>query len=140
MKAVRRYTVEIGNLGWAAPRDRMTEAHVLARTGLSLRTHQRLTVADYLRLRDLDPELPLIPVLLGQSITNYHRCADIYEERGINLAELQLQEGEARLSTPPDRSATPNWEAPSLRSPPSSAPSADGANSCRCCPATPPPT
>lgn len=36
----------------------MTEDYVLAHTGLSLRTHQRITVVDYLRLRDLDPELP----------------------------------------------------------------------------------
>lgn len=36
--AVRRYATEIGNLDWAAPRDRMTEDRVLARTGLSLRT------------------------------------------------------------------------------------------------------
>ena len=90
VKAVRRYATEIGNLDWAAPRDRMTEDHVLARTGLSLRTHQHLTVVDYLRLRDLDPELPFIPVLQGQSITDYHRCADMYEERGVDLAALSL--------------------------------------------------
>lgn len=90
VKAVRRYATEIGNLDWAAPRDRMTEAHVLARTGLSLRTHQHLTVVDYLRLRDLDPELPFIPVLQGQSITDYHRCADMYEQRGVDLAALPL--------------------------------------------------
>jgi hypothetical protein len=90
VKAVRRYAAEIGNLDWAAPRDRMTEDHVLARTGLSLRTHQHLTVVDYLRLRDLDPELPFIPVLQGQSITDYHRCADMYEERGVDLAALPL--------------------------------------------------
>jgi site-specific recombinase XerD len=90
VKAVRRYATEIGNLDWAAPRDRMTEDHVLARTGLSLRTHQHLTVVDYLRLRDLDPELPFIPVLQGQSVTDYHRCADMYEQRGIDLAALPL--------------------------------------------------
>lgn len=90
VKAVRRYATEIGNLDWAAPRDRMTEDHVLVRTGLSLRTHQHLTVIDYLRLRDLDPELPFIPVLQGQSITDYHRCADMYEQRGVDLAALSL--------------------------------------------------
>jgi hypothetical protein len=90
VKAVRRYATEIGNLDWAAPRDRMTEDHVLARTGLSLRTHQHLTVVDYLRLRELDPELPFIPVLQGQSITDYHRCADLYEQRGVDLAALPL--------------------------------------------------
>ncbi len=90
VKAVRRYATEIGHLDWAAPRDRMTEDHVLARTGLSLRTHQHLTVVDYLRLRDLDPKLPFIPVLQGQSITDYHRCADLCEQRGVDLAALPL--------------------------------------------------
>ncbi|MFI7680407.1 hypothetical protein, partial [Actinophytocola sp. NPDC049390] len=88
--AVRRYATEIGNLDCAALRDRMTEDHVLARTGLSLRAQQHLTVIDYLRLRDLDPELPFIPVLQGQSITDYHRCADMYEERGVDLAAVPL--------------------------------------------------
>jgi hypothetical protein len=88
--AVRRYATEIGHLDWAAPRDWMTESHVLARTGLSLCTHQHRTVADYLHLRDLAPELPIIPVLQGQSIDDYHHCADLYERRGIDLAALPL--------------------------------------------------
>ncbi|WP_436499515.1 DUF7221 family queuine tRNA-ribosyltransferase-like protein [Actinokineospora sp. HUAS TT18] len=90
VSAVRRYAGEIGNLEWAAPRDWMTEEHVLARTGLSLRTHQHRTVTDYLRLRDLAPKLPIIPVLQGQSITGYHRCADLYEKHGVDLAALPL--------------------------------------------------
>lgn len=90
IKAVRRYATEIGNLDWAAPRDWMTESQVLARTGLSLRTHQHRTVADYLRLRDLAPELPIIPVLQGQSITDYHRCVDLYERHGVDLTALPL--------------------------------------------------
>ncbi|MGW5054970.1 deazapurine DNA modification protein DpdA family protein [Actinokineospora sp. NPDC004072] len=90
VRAVRRYATEIGHLDWAAPRDWMTEPHVLARTGLSLRTHQHRTVTDYLRLRDLAHELPIIPVLQGQTITDYHRCADLYEHHGINLAALPL--------------------------------------------------
>ncbi|EWC64484.1 Phage protein [Actinokineospora spheciospongiae] len=88
--AVRRYATEIGNLDWAAPRDWMTEGSVLARTGLSLSSHQRRTVTDYLRLRDLAPDLPFIPVLQGQSITDYHHCADLYERHGVDLATLPL--------------------------------------------------
>ncbi|MGW5053985.1 deazapurine DNA modification protein DpdA family protein [Actinokineospora sp. NPDC004072] len=90
VRAVRRYATEIGHLQWAAPRDWMTEPHVLARTGLSLRAHQHRTVTDYLRLRDLDPQLPFIPVLQGQTIGDYHRCADLYEHHGIDLAALPL--------------------------------------------------
>jgi hypothetical protein len=83
--AVRRYAAEIGYLDWA-PQDWMTENHVLARTGVSLRTHQHRTVTNYLRLRDVAPDLPIIPVLQGQSSTEYHHCADIYERQGIDLA------------------------------------------------------
>ncbi|CRK57598.1 Phage protein [Alloactinosynnema sp. L-07] len=88
--AVRRYATEIGNLAWTAPQDWMTEDHVLARTGLTLRTHQHRTVANYLCLRDLAADLPIIPVLQGQSIADYNRCADLYEHRGIDLAALPL--------------------------------------------------
>lgn len=88
--AVRRYAEEIGNLDWAAPQDWMTEDTVRARTGLSVRAHQRRTVTNYLRLRELAPDLPIIPVLQGQSITDYHRCADLYEHHGIDLADLPL--------------------------------------------------
>lgn len=88
--ALRRYATEIGRLEWCAPQDWMTESHVLARTGLSLRTHQQRTVTNYLRLRELAPELPIIPVLQGQSVTDYHRCADLYEQYDIDLAALPL--------------------------------------------------
>ncbi|WP_309117564.1 hypothetical protein [Saccharothrix sp.] len=68
----------------------MCEPHVRARTGLSLHTHQHRTVTNYRQLRDLAPELPIIPVLQGQSPGDYHRCADLYEHHGIDLAALPL--------------------------------------------------
>jgi len=88
--AVRRYAEEIGHLVWAAPQDWMVEAHVRARTGASLRTHQRRTVRNYLQLRDIDPELPFIPVLQGDSAADYHWCADLYERHGVALSRLPL--------------------------------------------------
>ncbi|MPZ79646.1 MAG: hypothetical protein GEV28_04300 [Actinophytocola sp.] len=88
--AVRRYATEIGHLAWAAPMDHMTEQHVLARTGATVRTHQHRTVTNYLRLRELAPDLPIIPVLQGQTVADYHRCADIYERLGVDLAALPL--------------------------------------------------
>jgi len=88
--ALRRYATEIGHLQWAAPMDHMTEQHILARTGATVRVHQHRTVANYLRLRDLAPELPIIPVLQGQSIADYSRCADFYERHGVDLAALPL--------------------------------------------------
>lgn len=88
--AVRRYADEIGQLDWAAPMDHMIEPHVLARTGGTVAIHQRRTVDNYLRLRELAPDLPFIPVLQGDTITSYHHCADRYERAGINLTALPL--------------------------------------------------
>lgn len=90
VRAVRRYATEIGNLDFAAPMDHMTEQHVLTCTGASVRVHQLRSVANYLRLRDLDPDLPFVPVLQGQTVADYHRCADWYERHGIDLAALPL--------------------------------------------------
>jgi hypothetical protein len=86
--AVRRYCEEIGNLDWAAGQDWMVESHVRARTGASLRAHQHRTVANYLLLRELAPELPFIATLQGQSVADYQRCADLYERHGVDLAAL----------------------------------------------------
>ena len=86
--AVRRYSEEIGQLDWAAGQDWMVESHVRARTGASLRTHQHRTVANYLQLRELAPELPFIATLQGESVADYQRCADLYERHGVDLAAL----------------------------------------------------
>ena len=74
---VRRYADEIGGLEWAAPMDWMCEAPALASTGLTIPDHQRLTVDNYLTLRYLAADLPIIPVLQGQTLDDYQRCADL---------------------------------------------------------------
>jgi hypothetical protein len=83
--AVRRYAEEIGNLEWAAPMDWMVEPAMLAKTGLSVRDHQRRTVENFLHLRELAPDLPFIPVLQGWTIEDYLRCVDRYAAAGIDL-------------------------------------------------------
>jgi hypothetical protein len=88
--AVRRYAEEIGQLDWAAPQDWMVEGAIRARTGLSLRTHQQRTVANYLELLELAPGLPFIPVVQGDSVTDYQRCADLYQRHGVDLTALPL--------------------------------------------------
>ena len=85
VRAVRRYADEIGNLDWAAPQDWMCEQSVLRRTGLTVREHQRRTVRNLVRLRELAPELPFVPVLQGWTIADYERCADLYRQAGIDL-------------------------------------------------------
>lgn len=83
--AVRRYADEIGNLDWAAPQDWMCELSVLRRTGLTVVEHQRRTVRNLVQLRELAPDLPFLPVLQGWTIADYERCADLYDQAGIDL-------------------------------------------------------
>lgn len=86
MAAVRRYAKEIGHLDWAAPQDWMCEPFILAKTGLSVVEHQRLTIANYLRLKELAPDLPFAPALQGWERADYLACAAMYEAAGVDLA------------------------------------------------------
>ncbi|MBS2962102.1 hypothetical protein KGA66_03515 [Actinocrinis puniceicyclus] len=88
--AVRRYRDEIGLLTWAAPQDLMCEPFMLAKTGLSVTEHQARTVGNYLRLRELAPDLPFVPVLQGWVLPDYLACLRRYERAGIDLATLPL--------------------------------------------------
>jgi hypothetical protein len=87
---IRRYREQIGHLSWAAPQDWMCEPFITARTGLPVADHQRRTVDNLLRLRDLGPDLPVIPVLQGWTVSDYLRCADLYDQAGIDLAAEPL--------------------------------------------------
>lgn len=89
VEAVRRYRDEIGGLDWASPQDYMCEPPMLAKTGLTVAEHQRRTVENYLDLRDLDAELPFVPVLQGWARDDYLRCADLYAAAGVDLAAEQ---------------------------------------------------
>ena len=86
----RRYQDEIGQLAWAAPQDWMCEPVILAKTGLTVRGHQDRTVANYLQLRELAPDLPFLPVLQGWTPTDYLHCAALYDRAGVDLAGLPL--------------------------------------------------
>jgi hypothetical protein len=89
--AVRRYRDEIGHLAWCAPQDWKCEPQILARTGRSVPAHQRATVAGYVHLRDLAPDLPVIPVLQGWAVPgDYLRCAELYAAAGIDLTAEPL--------------------------------------------------
>lgn len=88
--AVRRYQRHIGRLSWAAPQDWMCEPSMLAKTGLSVREHQQRTVANFIRLRRLAPDLPFIPVLQGWSCDDYLRCIDQYAAAGVELTAEPL--------------------------------------------------
>lgn len=84
---VRRYRNNIGGLLWAAPQDWMCEPAIIAKTGLSVVEHQQRTVANFLELQALAPDLPFIPVLQGWVYQDYLTCARMYADAGVNLAE-----------------------------------------------------
>jgi hypothetical protein len=88
--AVRRYRDEIGSLEWAAPMDWMCEPFMLAKTGLTIAVHQARTVANYVELRDLAPDLPFIPVLQGWCLGDYVRCAEMFQRAGVDLTAEPL--------------------------------------------------
>lgn len=87
---VRRFKDEIGSLAWAAPQDWMCEPPMLKKTGFSIERHQELTIDNYLELRSLAPELPIIPVLQGWAVTDYWRHEDAYRSRGVDLSQASL--------------------------------------------------
>ncbi len=88
--AVRHYRDQIGHLAWAAPQDYMCEPAMLARTGLSVQEHQRRTVENFLRLRQLAPDLPIIPVVQGWQLDDYLACVAMYARAGVDLATEPL--------------------------------------------------
>lgn len=93
---LRRYRDEIGNLLWAAPQDWMCEDLIInggwahgqrfVGTRLSVPEHHRRTVLNYLTLRDLAPDLNILPVVQGNTPDAYRRCADLY----WSLARIDL--------------------------------------------------
>lgn len=96
---VRRIAAEVGGMEWAAPQDWMCEPVVIAGgvtpqgvrfagTGLSVPEHQRRTVANFLQLRELAPELPWVPVLQGYALAEYVGHARQYEAAGVDLPSL----------------------------------------------------
>jgi hypothetical protein len=95
---IARYVAEVGHLDWAAPQDWMCEPAIIhggtfkgvtfTGTHLTVGEHQRRTVENYVEL--LGTGAPVIPVLQGFTITDYERCADLYEAEGVHLAQLPV--------------------------------------------------
>jgi hypothetical protein len=90
VQRIRRYRDEIGHLAFAAPQDWMCEPWILAKTGLSVAEHQRRTLTNYRQLRELAPDLPIIPVLQGWTVADYLHAADAYHQVGIDLSTAPL--------------------------------------------------
>lgn len=92
---LRRIWECVGPYDWAAPQDWMCEdliihggqagPNLFVGTHLSVTEHQRRTVANFLELRSLAPDLRIIPVLQGRTILEYERCRELYERAGVDL-------------------------------------------------------
>lgn len=87
---VRRYAQHVGRLQWVSPQDWMCEPWIVAKTGHTVADHQRRTVDNYLELRTLAPDLPIIPVLQGWSQNDYARHVEQYANAGVDLRTLPL--------------------------------------------------
>lgn len=81
----QRWQEGIGGLDFAAPQDWMCEPRILRHTGLTVVEHQRRTIESYLKLRELAPGVPWIPVLQGYDIPEYVDHAAQYQRAGIDL-------------------------------------------------------
>jgi hypothetical protein len=90
VEAVARYRDGVGGMLWAAPQDWMCEPVMLAKTGLTVREHQELTVTNSLNLVSVAPGLPFIPVLQGWAIDDYLTCLDLYRQAGVDLIDGRL--------------------------------------------------
>jgi hypothetical protein len=82
---IKRITNQTPHMQWASPQDWMCEPHMLQKTGLTVAQHQQLTINNFLELRHIAPELPIIPVLQGWHPDDYNRHADDYTRHGIDL-------------------------------------------------------
>lgn len=86
----RRHQQEIGMLAYVSPQDWMCEPAVLANTGLTVQEHQRRTIANYLELQSIAPELPWVPVLQGWHGADYMRHVEAYQRAGVDLHTAPL--------------------------------------------------
>lgn len=77
---IRRWS-QCGNLLIAVSQDWMCEPFILAKTGLSVAEHQRLTIERYDALQHEVSEVRIMPVLQGYRISEYLNHIDQYSDR-----------------------------------------------------------
>jgi len=90
VELIRRYHDEVDQLAWASQQDFMCEEQALRMTGLTIEEHQDLTVENFLTLRDLAPDLRIIPVVQGWLRPQYLRCVEKFMAAGIDLTREPL--------------------------------------------------
>jgi hypothetical protein len=79
----------IGSMEWAAIQDWMCEPEMVAKSGLTVETHQYRTVDSFLYLRRLAPDVNWLPVIQGYTHAEYMRCVEMYGREGIDLRKFE---------------------------------------------------
>jgi hypothetical protein len=90
VRELRQFRDGIGHLVWAGPQDWMCEPDMIARTGLSVREHIDRTVGNFVNLMAEDPGVDIIPTIQGWRPAEYEACLDLYDKRGVRLADYPL--------------------------------------------------
>jgi hypothetical protein len=81
---------DFGRPDFVSPQDMPCEPAALARTGLTVRDHIELTVDNFVRLREIAPWVPWVPVLQGWEPEDYLYAVECYERAGVDLAAEPL--------------------------------------------------
>ncbi len=104
---VRRFQDEIGNLEWAGPMDWMVEPEARRKSGFTTNDHQMATCANFVKLRHMAPDLPIIPVLQGWKSDQYRTHVamyreiwgvDLYREPLVGIGSVCRREGTAAFA------------------------------------------
>ena len=86
VEAVYRYA-ETGTLDFASQQDWMCEPWLM--NGRTVEEHQERTVENYLRLVELAPDLPWLPVLQGWELDDYVTHVGMWMEYGVDLRTFE---------------------------------------------------
>jgi hypothetical protein len=83
--------IELGlEIEWASPQDWMVEEHILKKTGLTIKDHQRKTIENFIELREKCNFVHIIPVLQGQTLQDYFDHFEMYEMKNIDLRSEKI--------------------------------------------------
>lgn len=106
--ALRRYWDQIGPFDFAGQQDSLCSPAVFdacqTATGIrpTVREQQSATVANYLRLVELAPELPIVPTLQGVTYEDYMAHVDMFAANGVDLTAVPVVGVGSLVGKPPD--------------------------------------
>jgi hypothetical protein len=78
-----KYMDKMGKMDFAATQDWMCEDSALKITGKTVKYHQQKTIESYIKLKELAPQVPWLPVLQGKVPSDYLKHLKNYKKAGI---------------------------------------------------------